>query len=265
MKVFISADIEGITGVTHWDEAEIDKPEFAEFQKQMTAEVRAACEGAFSAGATEVYVKDAHATGRNILAAELPQEVKLIRGWSEHPFSMVQELDDTFDAAMMIGYHSKAGSDGNPLAHTITTKLSGIKLNGHYASEFLIHAFAAALVNVPLVFLSGDENICAEAESYIPHITTVAVKNGRGDSTISIHPALAREKTHQGVKKALQGDLQTCLMDLPKTFQVEVIYKEHPAAHLASFYPGASLKEPHVIVFETDDYFEVLRLLSFVI
>jgi D-amino peptidase len=265
MKVFISADIEGITGVTHWDEATINKPEFAEFQKQMTAEVKAACEGALSAGATEVYVKDAHATARNILASELPQEVKLIRGWSEHPFSMVQELDDTFDAAMMVGYHSKAGSDGNPLAHTITTRLSGIQFNGRYASEFLIHAYAAALVNVPLVFLSGDENICAEAESFIPHITTVAVKNGRGDSTTSIHPTLALEKIKQGVNNALQGDLRASLMDLPKTFHVEVIYKEHPAAYKASFYPGASLKEPHAIAFETNDYFEVLRLLSFVI
>jgi D-amino peptidase len=178
---------------------------------------------------------------------------------------MVQELDDTFNAAMMIGYHSKAGSDGNPLAHTITTRLSGIKFNGRYASEFLIHAYAAALVSVPLVFLSGDENICAEAESYISHISTVAVKNGRGDSTTSIQPTLALEKIKKGVKKALQGDLRACLPGLPKTFQVEVIYKEHAAAHKASFYPGASLKEPHAIAFETDDYFEVLRLLSFVI
>ena len=102
MKIYISADIEGITGVAHWDEATNDKPEFSEFQKQMTAEIKAACEGAFSAGATEIYVKDAHGTARNILASELPQEVKLIRGWSEHPFSMVQELDETFDTAMMI-------------------------------------------------------------------------------------------------------------------------------------------------------------------
>ena len=265
MKIYISADIEGITGVAHWDETTNDKPEFAEFQKQMTAEIKAACEGAFSAGATEVYVKDAHGTARNILASELPQEVKLIRGWSEHPFSMVQELDETFDTAMMIGYHSKAGAGGNPLAHTITTRLSGIKLNGNYASEFLIHTYAAALVNVPLVFLSGDEAICSEAESFIPNITTLAVKKGIGNSTVNIHPSLALEKISQGVEKALQGDLQACLIDLPKNFHVEVIYKEHADAYKASFYPGASLKEPHAIAFETNQYFEVLRFLSFVI
>jgi D-amino peptidase len=265
MKVFISADIEGITGVTHWDEATNDKPEFAEFQKQMTAEVKAACEGALSAGASEVYVKDAHYTARNILALELPQEVKLIRGWSRHPFSMVQGLDETFDATVMIGYHSKAGAGGNPLAHTITTRLSGIKFNGDYTSEFLIHAYAAALVKVPLVFLSGDEAICSEAESIIPNITTLAVKKGIGNSTVSIHPSLALEKTSQGVEKALQGDLRACLIDLPKNFHVEVIYKEHVDAYKASFYPGTNLKEPHVIAFETNDYFEVLRLLSFVI
>jgi len=265
MKIFISADIEGITGTTHWDEATKKSPDFREFQEQMTAEVNAACEGALSAGATEIYIKDAHASARNLIAAELPQESKLIRGWSEHPFSMVQELDETFDAAMMIGYHSRAGSDGNPLAHTISGKASSIKLNERYASEFLLHAYAAALVKVPLVFLSGDEDICAESESVIPNITTLAVKKGVGASTISIHPHLAVDKTRQGVERALQGDLQACQIDLPEYFNVEIIYKDHANALHASFFPGASLKAPHVIEFETDGYFEVLRLLSFVL
>ena len=264
MKIYISADIEGITGATHWDEADKKSPDFNEFQEQMTAEVNAACEGALSAGAAEIYAKDAHATGRNIIATELPQETKLVRGWSNHPFSMVQELDETFDAALMIGYHSRAGSDGNPLAHTISGKISEIMMNDSYASEFLLHAYAAALVKVPLVFISGDEGICAEAKSVIPNITTLAVKKGIGASTISIHPHLAIDKTRDGVERALQGDLQGCQIDLPDNFMVKIRYKDHANALHASFFPGASLKEPHVIEFETDDYFEVLRLLSFV-
>lgn len=176
MKIFISADIEGITGTTHWDEATKTSPDFAEFSEQMTAEVAAACEGAFSAGATEIYIKDAHATARNLIATNLPQETQLIRGWSEHPYSMVQELDSAFDAVLMIGYHSRAGSDENPLAHTISGKASAIKINNLFASEFLIHTYAAALVDVPVVFLSGDEGICTEAKSILPEISTVAVK-----------------------------------------------------------------------------------------
>jgi D-amino peptidase len=109
MKVFISADIEGVTGITHWDEADRLKPEYSEFREQMTAEVSAACEGALQAGFTEIWVKDAHASARNLIAAKLPRETRLIRGWSGHPFSMVQELDASFDAMLMIGYHSRVG------------------------------------------------------------------------------------------------------------------------------------------------------------
>jgi len=266
MKIYISADIEGITGATHWDEATKNKPDYREFQEQMTDEVNAACQAALSAGATEIYVKDAHATARNIIAARLPHEVNLIRGWSEHPFSMVQELDETFDAALMIGYHSRAGSGGNPLAHTISSRnVSKIKINQQDASEFLIHAYAAALVEVPVVFLSGDEDICAEAEAVIPNITTLAVKKGIGASTLSIHPQFAIEKTSKGVEQALQGNLQLCQIELPEFFDVEIKYKEHANAYHASFYPGANLKEPHTVQYETTDYIEVLRLLSFVI
>ena len=266
MKVYISADIEGITGTSHWDEADKKSSDFGEFQEQMTAEVMAACEGALQAGATEIWVKDAHDTARNIIASKLPQEVRLIRGWSGHPFSMVQELDETFDAMLMVGYHSPAGSDANPLAHTISSgSVSHIKMNDHYASEFLLNAYAAALVNVPVVFVSGDAGLCMEAESLIPNITTVAVMKGMGNSTVSIHPHLALEKIRDGVQMAIDGDVSICQIELPKRFSVEIKYKDHAKAYRSSFYPGASLKEPHTILFTSDDYFEVLVLLSFVV
>ena len=85
MKVYISADMEGITGVTHWDEVDQHKPSYLKFQKQMSLEVAAACKGAKKGGATEIWVKDAHDSGRNILPEYLPGGVKLIGGWSGHP------------------------------------------------------------------------------------------------------------------------------------------------------------------------------------
>ena len=266
MKVYISADIEGVTGTSHWDEADKKSPDYSEFQEQMTAEVMAACEGALQAGATEILVKDAHATARNIIASKLPREVSLVRGWSGHPFSMVQELDETFDAMLMIGYHSPAGSGANPLAHTISSgRISHIKINDHYASEFLLNAYAASLVTVPVVFVSGDAGLCMEAESLIPDITTVAVMKGMGNSTVSIHPHLALEKIRDGVQMAIAGDVSRCHIELPKHFSVEIKYKDHAKAYHSSFYPGVSLKEPHTILFTSDDYFEVLVLLSFVV
>lgn len=99
MKIYVTADIEGVTGATHWDETDQKNAYYAQLREQMTAEVAAACEGALSAGATEIWVKDAHGWARNIIPAELPREVQLVREWSGHPFAMMQELDETFHIA----------------------------------------------------------------------------------------------------------------------------------------------------------------------
>ena len=120
LKVFISVDIEGAVGIAHWDEADSGHGDYAEFRQRMTMEAAAACEGALAAGATEIWVKDAHGSGRNILQEALPREAKLVRGWSMHPYAMVQELDSSFDAACFVGFHGPAGHPGNPLAHTNT-------------------------------------------------------------------------------------------------------------------------------------------------
>jgi D-amino peptidase len=265
VKIYISADIEGVTGASHWDETEKVKPDYQEFREQMTAEVSAACEGAMQAGATEIWIKDAHGTGRNLIASKLPRKIRLIRGWSGHPFSMVQELDDSFHAMLMIGYHSRAGSIDNPLAHTFSGNIATLMINGRYASELHIYAHAAALVNVPLVFVSGDKGICEEAGLLIPGITTVAVKRGSGNATINIHPRVATERIREAVQTALQDDVSKCRLSMPDEFTVDICYKEHAMAMKASFFPGAVLTQPHTIRFVSNDYFEVLRLFAFVL
>ena len=191
MKIYISADIEGVAGITHWDEAAKTHAAYPEFRERMTNEVVAACEGAIAAGAKEIWIKDAHSSGRNVFAERLPDCARIIRGWSGHPFSMVQELDESFDALLFTGYHSKAGDEGNPLAHTMSLKVALITVNGQAASEFMLHSYAAATKNVPAVFLSGDKGICADAKALIPGITTAAVSEGIGPSTVSIAPQRA--------------------------------------------------------------------------
>ncbi len=118
---------------------------------------------------------------------------------------------------------------------------------------------------MPVVFVSGDAGLCRDAEALIPDIATVAVKEGVGNSTINIHPHLAQEKTRDAVRTALTGDVSRCRLEMPEQFAVEIGYKDHARAFRASFFPGAGLKEPHAIQFETRDYFEVLRLLLFVL
>jgi D-amino peptidase len=263
MKIYITADIEGITGATHWDETNKTHDDYGEFREQMTAEVAAACEGALNAGATEILVKDAHWTARNIIPSKLPREVQIVREWSGHPFSMMQELDETFYAALMIGYHSRAGSNTSPLAHTMTDHIAHIKINERSTSEFLIAAYTAGLTGVPVVFVSGDAGICQEAEAIVPNLSSVAVMKGVGSSTISIHPQLAVERIRAGVEAALKGDVAQCHVQMPDHFSVEVAYKDHAMAYRKSFFPGVKLAGSHTVQFEADDYFEVLRFFSF--
>ncbi|MFA9397430.1 MAG: M55 family metallopeptidase [Clostridiaceae bacterium] len=266
MKIYISADIEGISGVTHWDETEKSKADHKYYADEMTREVEAACIGAIEAGASEIYVKDAHDSGRNIDHSKLPKQVKLIRGWSGHPFSMVQRLDESFDSAIFIGYHSYSSSSGNPLSHTMNPKLVDyIKINDEFASEFLIHGYVASYVGVPVSFVSGDKELTNHIKTYNSNILTLALKEGIGKSTTNIHPQLAYELTKSMTKDSLKSNLKAQLLELPSRFKVEINYKNHFDAYRYSFYPGAKKISDTAILFETDDYFEVLRMMNFTI
>lgn len=263
MKVFISADIEGVTGVTHWDETDLGKADSAASCEQMTAEVVAACEGALEAGATEIWVKDAHDSARNIKPSKLPREARLIRGWAPHPLMMMQELDESFQAAVLIGYHSRAGANTSPLAHTLTGAIVRLTLNGRDASEFLLSTYTSVMLKVPVVFVSGDKGLCEEVVGLNPAIATVAVKEGIGNSTVSIHPELAIARIREGTAQALKSDLSKCLVTLPGHFSIDIQFKDHTKAHLYSFFPGAILKDPVTVHFEHQEYYEVLRFLLF--
>jgi D-amino peptidase len=116
-----------------------------------------------------------------------------------------------------------------------------------------------------VVFLSGDAALCQDAAALVPGLTSVAVKEGQGDSTLNLHPHLALEKIKDGAQRAVAGDVSRCRLELPAHFAVEVRFKNHAQAYSSSFFPGASLKDAHTIQFEDNDYFEVLRFLTFVL
>jgi len=263
MKVYISVDIEGVTGITHWDEAEIGKPGYETFQSQMTDEAAAACEGALAAGVTDLVVKDAHWTARNIIAARLPEPVRLVRGWSGDPHYMIQGIDGSFDALAMVGYHSGASCGGNPLAHTAAGAEFQILVNGEPMSEYRLHSLMAAELGVPTVFLSGDTLLCEAAKAAHPGIHTVATNTGKGAATVSIHPARAVAAIRSGIEAALKDEAASTLPALSDRYELELWYDKNEDAFAASFYPGASLYAPHAVRFETDRFYEIMRMLQF--
>lgn len=265
MRVFISADIEGVTGTTLWDETEIGRPGYEAACRQMTAEVKAACEGAVAAGADYILVKDAHDHAVNLDISQFPPCTEVIRGWTGHPFSMVYGIDDSFDAAMFVGYHSPAGTNGNPLSHTFTTKTTAVKLNGEPCSEFMLYSWAAASVGVPTVLLTGDKALCDMSAPLHPLLKSVAVKDGLGGCTRSINPALAVSRIRETSQAALGQDLSKAACTVPASFELEVSYKEHPVAVSRSNYPGCELVGDRTVRLKTNDYFEILRAVSFIL
>jgi len=264
MKVLISADIEGCCGVTSWSEVTLGHADYAPFQAQMTAEVVAACEGAIAAGAEELLVRDAHGSGRNLHGGDLPRPAKLLRAWSGHPFCMVAGLDESFDAALFVGYHARANGVGNPLAHTFSSSnLAEVRVNDQLVSEYLLHAWAAKSVGVPVVFLSGDRAICDEVRDHDPDCVTVATKDGRGATTINRHPEEVLEDIRNGVEWALGSERGGRGPELPERFILEIRYKEATLAYRRSFFPGAELLDATRVGFETPDCFEMLRAAQF--
>ncbi|MBT4034849.1 MAG: amino acid amidase [Candidatus Marinimicrobia bacterium] len=261
MKIFISADIEGITGIGHWNETDKAFPnEYSWFQKQMTAEVAAAAEAAIEGGATEILIKDAHDSGRNLILNELPELCEVVRGWAGHPLSMVQEVDESFDAIMFIGYHSRAGQNTNTLAHTMSSsRIARMTLNGLDMSEFYLHGLAASYYGVPSIFVSGDAGLCQEVAEHNSIIQTVATIRGEGSSVISQHPAQSLKMIQAGVAKAIRGDFSKGLLPIPKKLEFSIEFKKHQEAYRASFYPGASLINPVTVGFKSEDYFELMR------
>ena len=263
MKIFISADIEGSTTTTTWDETNDQKSAYALHAKQMTNEVLACIEGAQRAGAVTFTVRDAHAWGNNIDPTKMPHFVTLLRGWSGHPYSMADGVDKMQTAAMFIGYHSAAGKEGNPLAHTMTSsKFHTIKLNGELASEFMLYSYAAALEGVPTVFLSGDNALCRDSLSLHPKLITCPVKDAVGRMTINYSTKDTIEDIIDLAEKALSQDLSDALVELPRNFHLEIDYKTTGFAEKASWFPGVKKTGATTVEFETETYFEVLRAVS---
>ena len=265
MKVFISADIEGITTTTVWNETDSTHNSYGPHAKQMTEEVLACIEGAKKAGAKTIVVKDAHGSALNIDPLRVPSGVTLIRHFSGHPYIMVEGVDNTFDAAMFIGYHSSASRIGNPMSHTNYLSLNHIKINGVIASEFTLYSYACALEGVPTVFLSGDKMLCDDFKNLHPKLITCPVKDGIGSMTMNYSPQDTLQSIKQLSEKALKQDLKSALIKLPASFKVEFSFKEHTHAEKVSHFPGVKRESDTVITFKSDNFYEVLRTVRWIL
>jgi D-amino peptidase len=262
-KIYISADIEGVSGIADMSESVMGKPGYEEFRNRMTAEVKAACEGALAAGVESIIVKDAHDSARNIHHIDLPREVELIRGWGGQKSMMVQGINNSFDGIIYIGYHASASSGGNPLAHSMSLGIHSITVNGLPGSEFLLHSWLSAARGVPSIFISGDELICRQAEGLFPEIKSVSTGVASGGSIQARHPLLVQDEIREQVEFACkQGAGIPILAD---EFVLQIVFRSAQLALRNSQYPGVILTDPHTINFTCSDIEDIMRVMLFMI
>ncbi len=266
MKLFISSDIEGTTGIAHWNETEKNHPDWKYFSEQMSREVAAACQGAIDAGCEDILVKDAHDSARNIDPHALPEQVRILRGWTRKPLSMMAGLDESFDGVVFTGYHSAAGWDTNPLSHTMNGRNNYVKINGQSAPEAMINAMGAAYCGVPLLCVTGDKGLCDYIKSVNPEIETVPVNEGCGEGVISIHPELAIRRIREAVARAVaRPDKEKCMFPLPKHFVLEICFKKHSDALSAAQYPGVQQINETTVRYECDDFMQVAQAIKWIL
>jgi len=260
MKVYISADIEGVSGVVLGKQTGQKGHDYERMRKLMTGEVAAAAKGAIEAGAREIVVNDAHGGGTNLFHEQLPEPVRLIQG-ALRPLLMMEGIDETFDAAMFVGYHSMRGTADGVLNHTISGRsIHGITVNGTPMGETGLNAALAGSFGVPLALVAGDEAVCKEAQSLIPELVTVQTKRGIGSvAAENLHPAEACRRITEAAKEALDRRKKIAPYVVSGKVEVEIDFVRTGMADAAGFMPGAERKSATTVACSANDYMAAFK------
>ena len=219
MKILIAVDMEGITGVTNWEQVTPGQAEYARFRKLMTQDVNAAIRGAIDAGADDVIVADGHWNGSNILIEELDPRARLNSG-SPSPFSMMQGIDETVDGVFFVGYHARNGTPNAILDHTWSSKtVSNIWLNDILTGEFGLNGAVAGHFGVPVIMATGDQTACAQIVEQLGDMETAVVKQAMGRFAAEcLAPQVTQEMIYMAAMRAVQRLLDN---DIPDPFVLD--------------------------------------------
>jgi D-amino peptidase len=259
MKIFISADLEGTAGVVAWDQTNPSDKDYDAAVALMVAEVNAAIEGALEGGATEIVVCDSHHTMRNLRPDALHPAALLNSGGGK-PLSMMQGIDETFDAVFFTGYHAMVGDSG-VLNHTYWgSVVSAVRLAGKPVGEVGINAAVAGYYGVPVAMVTGDSALEAEAKALLGDIEAVVVKQPTGRfSATSVHPTVARQRIREGAKRAVTriAEMEPFTLDPPVTLDLGAFHSSQ--TDRMALIPGVERTSARTIRYTSEDYITVFQ------
>jgi D-amino peptidase len=265
LKVHISVDMEGVAGVVTGDQLGPTGFEYGRFREFMTKEALAAVAAAKAAGATEILVADSHGNGENLLIEQFPPDVTIVRSWPRK-LSMMGGLDETFDAAVFIGYHASTTNPTGVRAHTNSSAtLTRVALNGVDVTEGAWNAAIAGHFGVPVVMVSGDDAAVAEVRKVIGPIEGAETKKALGfHSARTLTPQAALDVIGDHVKKGLarRGELKPYRPAVPIT--VDVGFKHYMPAEVLAYLPMFERTSAHSIRFRAKDMVEATSVMEFI-
>ncbi|HKR59566.1 MAG TPA: M55 family metallopeptidase [Pyrinomonadaceae bacterium] len=265
LKIYISADMEGVVGVVTAEQLTPQGFEYQRFREFMTQEVNAAIEAAFEAGATEIVVSDSHGNGQNLLIEKLPKNILLVRSWPR-PLMMMQGIDETFAGVIFIGYHAGTTNQQGVRAHTLSSaRLADVQLQGVSVSEAGINAAIAGHFNVPVIMVSGDDAVVKETTALLGDVEGATVKWALGfHSAKTIMPEAAYQLIREKVKKAVSRIKDFKPYRLRTPIQLDVRFKNYRPSEVLSYLSIVERTDAHSIRFKGKDMIEVSKFLEFI-
>lgn len=262
LKIYISADMEGVVGVVTDEQLGPGGFEYERFRGFMTAEVNACIEAARAAGATEIVVSDSHGNGQNLLIERLPKDVTVVRSWPR-PLGMMEGIDETFDGAILLGYHASTANERGVRAHTFSSaSVTSVRINGSSMSEGSISAAIAGHFGVPVIMISGDNVAVAETQVIVGAIEGAVVKWAKGfHSARTLTPEAAYDVIRGRTRAAIEriDEFEPYVLEAPLTLELGL--KHYRPAELLSYLPGVERVNSHTVAFVGENVTEISKFL----
>jgi D-amino peptidase len=262
MRVFLSADMEGVAGIARDEQTDPSSPRHAASCHLLTREVNAAVEGALEAGVQEVVVSDGHWSCINVLPDELHPRAELVSGFPRRLY-MGEGMGPGFDAAFFIGYHAAAGTPDALLDHSYADPrlVHQVRLGGVPQSEGSLTGYLCGTFDCPVALFTGDAAAVAQMHEFVLEVEGVVVKEGLSrQAARSLHPRAARERIRGGARRAIERLSNIPVMRLEGRVELEVDLVSTAMADSCERVPCVRRLGPRTVGYASDEYMDVYRL-----
>jgi D-amino peptidase len=263
LKVYVSVDMEGISGVNSDNQTSAAGAEYGRARKLMVDDANAAIRGAFEGGATEVVVNDSHGSQRNLLPEDLDPRARLI-SHSFKRFGMMEGLDETFDAVIFVGYHAKAETSRGLFAHTGSGVLRDLTINGKSVGEGGMNAMLAAWYGVPVVMVTGDDVAVEQQKETVPGVRGVVVKRAINTRAVELRPLADTRREIQSAARDAVASARKPAQNRVAAYTVRMEFRDPTIPEVATAFREVRSVSPYVVEFTRDampDAYRLIRVL----